>query len=172
MQAPAGGSKENLFVLKFIDEATAQRMLDVITQLQTQKLIKCDDAALVTRRADGRPKIRQAHNLVGAGAMGGAFWGLLVGMLFLNPLAGMAIGAGAGALSGKMTDIGIDDNFIKQVANAIQPGEAALFLLTREAVMDKIIPQIKDIQFQVIQTSLSSQDEAQLREMLGSARAQ
>lgn len=172
MQAPAGGSKENLFVLKFIDEATAQRMLDVITQLQTQKLIKCDDAALVTRRADGRPKIRQAHNLVGAGAMGGAFWGLLVGMLFLNPLVGMAIGAGAGALSGKMTDIGIDDNFIKQVSNAIQPGEAALFLLTREAVMDKIIPQIKDIQFQVIQTSLSSQDEAQLREMLGSARAQ
>ncbi|GHO81718.1 membrane protein [Ktedonobacter sp. SOSP1-85] len=172
MQAPAGGSKENLFVLKFIDEATAQRMLDVITQLQAQKLIKCDDAALVTRRADGRPKIRQAHNLVGAGAMGGAFWGLLVGMLFLNPLAGMAIGAGVGALSGKMTDIGIDDNFIKQVANAIQPGEAALFLLTREAVMDKIIPQIKDIQFQVIQTSLSSQDEAQLREMLGSALAQ
>ncbi|EFH82628.1 DUF1269 domain-containing protein [Ktedonobacter racemifer] len=172
MQAPAGGSKENLFVLKFIDEATAQRMLDVITQLQTQKLIKCDDAALVTRRADGRPKIRQAHNLVGAGAMGGAFWGLLVGMLFLNPLVGMAIGAGAGALSGKMADIGIDDNFIKQVSNAIQPGEAALFLLTREAVMDKIIPQIKDIQFQVIQTSLSSQDEAQLREMLGSARAQ
>ncbi|GHO71098.1 membrane protein [Ktedonobacter sp. SOSP1-52] len=172
MQAPAGGSKENLFVLKFIDEATAQRMLDVITQLQTQKLIKCDDAALVTRRADGRPKIRQAHNLVGAGAMGGAFWGLLIGMLFLNPLAGMAIGAGAGALSGKMTDIGIDDNFIKQVANSIQPGEAALFLLTREAVMDKIMPQIKDIQFQVIQTSLSSQDEAQLREMLGSARAQ
>src|SRR5207302_10734957 len=107
--------------------------------------------------------------LVGAGALGGAFWGMLIGLLFLSPLLGAAIGAGMGAMAGKMSDIGIDDNFIKQVGSAIHPGESALFLLTRQEVADKVVPALKQYQFEIIRTSLSQESEDQLHEMLGPA---
>jgi uncharacterized membrane protein len=160
---------ENLFVLKCKDEATGERILNTLRELQKQRLITVDDAALVTLREDGKPKVRQAHDLVGAGALGGAFWGMLIGLLFLSPLLGAAIGAGMGAIAGKFSDIGIDDNFIKEVGSAIHPGEAALFILTRNEVADKVIPALKQYQFEVLRTSLSDEEEARLHEMLGPA---
>lgn len=159
----------NLFVLKCADEATGENILSTLRHLNTQHLITVDDAALVTLKANGKPKIRQANDMVGAGALGGAFWGMLIGLLFLSPLLGAALGAGLGALSGKMSDIGINDDFIKQVGNAIHPGEAALFLLTRNEIADKVLPALKQYKFEVIRTSLSQKDEDQLHEMLGPA---
>jgi len=156
-----------LFVLKFADEATPQQVVSTLKNLQDQQLIKVEDAAIVTRRPDGKVKVKQSQDLVGAGALGGAFWGMLIGLLFFAPFLGAAIGAGAGALAGKFSDIGIDDNFIKQVGSSIQPGESALFLLVRDAVADKVIPQLRQYKFQLIQTSLSNEDEAKLRETLG-----
>lgn len=158
-----------LSVLVFPQETEAERFLGTLKSLQQQHLINVDDAALVTRRADGRPKIRQAHDLVSMGALGGAFWGLLIGLLFFAPLVGAALGAGIGALTGKMTDIGIDDNFIKQVSTQIQPGQAAVFLYTHGAVMDKVADAVKSYNCQLIHTSLSKEDEAKLRETLGLA---
>src|SRR5579883_1843835 len=152
----------NLFVLKCQDEATGERILNTLRDLQKQHLITVEDAALVTLKANGKPKVRQANDLVGAGALGGAFWGMLVGLLFLSPLLGAALGAGVGALAGKFSDIGIDDNFIKEVGSAIHPGEAALFLLTRNEIVDKVVPALKQYQFDVIRTSLSNEDEARL----------
>ncbi len=160
---------DKLFVLKFADETTAQQVLGTLKNLQDRKLIKVDDAAIVTLRPDGKPKIQQMHNLVGAGALGGAFWGMLIGLLFFMPLLGAAVGAASGALAGKMRDIGIDDNFIKQVGSSIQPGESALFLLVSEAVADKVMPELKQYKFQLIQTSLSKEDEEKIHEMLGAA---
>ena len=160
---------DKLFVLKFADETTAQQVLGTLKNLQDRKLIKVDDAAIVTLRQDGKPKIQQMHNLVGAGALGGAFWGMLIGLLFVMPLLGAAVGAASGALAGKMRDIGIDDNFIKQVGSSIQPGESALFLLVSEAVADKVMPELKQYKFQLIQTSLSKEDEEKIHEMLGAA---
>jgi uncharacterized membrane protein len=159
----------NLFVLKCTDEATAENILDTLKRLNKQRLITVEDAALVTLRSNGKPKIRQENDLVGTGALGGAFWGMLIGMLFLSPLLGAAIGAGVGALTGKLSDIGIDDDFIKQVGSAIHPGESALFLLTRNEVADKVLPALKQFQFEVIRTSLSQEDETKLHEMLGPA---
>jgi uncharacterized membrane protein len=159
----------NLFVLKCQDEATGERILNTLRELQKQHLITVEDAALVTLRANGKPKIRQANDLVGAGALGGAFWGMLIGLLFLSPLLGAAIGAGMGAIAGKFTDIGIDDTFIKQVSSAIHPGESALFVLTRQEVVDKVVPALKPYQFEIIQTSLSQEAEERLHEMLGPA---
>jgi uncharacterized membrane protein len=159
----------NLFVLKCKDEPTGEKLLNKLRELQNQHLITVEDAALVTLKANGKPKIRQANDLVGAGALGGAFWGMLIGLLFLSPLLGAAIGAGMGAITGKMSDIGINDDFIKQVGSAIHPGEAALFLLTRNEIADKIVPQLKQYQFEIIRTSLSQENEAQLHEMLGPA---
>jgi uncharacterized membrane protein len=161
----------NLFVLKVADEMTAEQMVQTLKRLQDQQLIRVEDAAIVTRRPDGKPKIRQMHDLVGAGALGGAFWGMLIGLLFFMPFLGAAIGAGAGALAGKFSDVGINDEFIKQVGSSIQPGESALFLLVSNAVADKVLPELKQYKFQVIQTSLSEKDEAALRETLGVTKA-
>src|SRR6516225_935534 len=112
-----------LSVLSFQNENDANKVLDELKKLRDQNLIKVEDAAIVTRDHDGKPKIKQAHTLVGAGALGGAFWGLLLGMLFFIPFIGMAVGAGMGALGAKMADLGINDDFIKQVSNQIQPGQ-------------------------------------------------
>ncbi|HET8842910.1 MAG TPA: DUF1269 domain-containing protein [Ktedonobacteraceae bacterium] len=159
----------NLFVLKCQDEITGEHILAKLRELQARYLITIEDAALVTLNANGKPKVRQANDLVGAGALGGAFWGMLMGLLFLSPLLGAAIGAGVGAIAGKLSDYGINDDFIKQVGSAIHPGESALFVLTRNVVADKVWPELKPYQFEIIQTSLSQEDEETLHEMLGPA---
>ncbi len=157
----------NLFVLKFEDEASAEQVVGTLKRLQDQYLVKIDDAAIVTRKPDGRPQIRQMHNLVGAGALGGAFWGMLIGLLFLMPFLGAAIGAATGAIAGKFSDIGINDDFIRQVGSSIQPGQSALFLLMSQTVLDKVLPELRQYKFQVLQTSLSKEEEDRLHEMLG-----
>ena len=121
------------------------------------------DAAWVKRDEDGKPKVKQAVNLVGKGALGGAFWGMLIGLLFLAPWLGAAIGAASGALGGKVADFGIDDDFIKTVGNRIQPGTSALFLLTRDAVVDKVVDALKGYDFEIIHTNLPTEQEAELR---------
>jgi uncharacterized membrane protein len=161
----------NLFVLKFDDENTPQQVLQTLKRLQDQHLIQIEDAAIVTRKPNGKPTVKQANDLVGAGALGGAFWGMLIGLLFFMPFLGAAIGAGAGALASKFSDIGINDEFIKQVGNSIQPGQSALFLLVSEAVADKVLPELKQYKFELIQTSLSKEDEAKLRETIGAGVA-
>lgn len=159
-----------LSVVLFEQEPEAERFLGTLKGLQEQHLIQVDDAAIVTRKPNGNPQIRQAHDLVGAGALGGAFWGLLFGLLFFIPLIGAAVGAGMGALMGKMGDMGIDDDFMKQVSSQLQPGQAALFLYTHGAVMDKVADAVRPYHCKLIHTSLSKENEAKLRESLGLAR--
>ena len=141
----------------------ASEILDELASLQSQELIKVDDAALVTRDSNGKPKVKQAVNLVGQGAWGGAFWGMLIGFLFLAPWLGAAIGAASGALGGKAADFGIDDDFIKTVGARIEPGTSALFLLTHGAVVDKVADALKDYKFEIIHTNLPDAQEAELR---------
>src|SRR3954449_11065335 len=115
---------------KFDDAAGAAEAEAKLIELQKERLITVHDAAEVSWPMDRkRPKTRQLHNLTGAGALGGAFWGLLFGLLFFVPFLGMAIGAGMGALTGSLSDVGIDDNFIKQARQQITPGTSAVFLL-------------------------------------------
>ncbi len=137
-------------------------ILEEIVLLQKQELITVEDAAWVKRDEDGKPKVKQAVNLVGKGALGGAFWGMLIGLLFLAPWLGAAIGAASGALGGKVADFGIDDDFIKTVGNRIQPGTSALFLLTRDAVVDKVVDALKGYEFEIIHTNLPTEQEAEL----------
>lgn len=112
-------------------------------------------------------KVKQAHSLVGVGALGGAFWGLLLGVIFWMPWLGLAIGAATGALSGKLTDIGIDDDFIEAVADAVEPGPSALFLLARDANVERIADELSDVEFEIIETNLTPEDETRLRETFG-----
>ncbi len=155
----------DLIVLAFDNEEGAFKMRDKLFQLQKQHLIMLADAAVVIRKPDGKVKVKQAVSLVGAGALGGAFWGMLIGIIFWMPWLGMAIGAASGALGGKLSDIGVEDNFIKEVGNTIEPGHSALFLLVFSATADKVADELKDFNATVIQTSLSKEDEAKLRDL-------
>lgn len=155
-----------LSVLRFEgDPEGPQRVLGTLQRLQKEGLITVLDAATVVRSTDGRVKVKQAHSMVGAGALGGAFWGMLIGLLFFMPWMGMAVGSITGALSGKFADYGIDDGFIKEVGSKIGEGDAGLFLLTTGAVVDKIADALSDESFELIHTNLSSEQEAKLREV-------
>src|SRR5215471_15128163 len=115
-------------VLEFETADGAEQMLGTLQNLQRQQLIAIRDAAIVTwPQGAKKPKTRQLHNLAGAGALGGAFWGLLFGLLFFVPVFGLAIGAAVGALTGAMSDVGLDDNFIKRVRSDVTEGTSALF---------------------------------------------
>ena len=155
----------DLVVLAFDSEDGAIQLRDKLGALQKQQIIQLEDAAVVVRRQDGKVKVKQAVSLVGAGALGGAFWGMLIGLIFWMPWLGLAVGAASGALGGKFTDIGVDDKFIKEVGNTIEPGHSALFLLVAKAVEDKLADELKGTEATVLQTSLSNEQEAKLREL-------
>jgi uncharacterized membrane protein len=154
----------DLIVFAFDTEDGAIEMRDELIKLQKQQLIELEDAAVVIRRQDGKVKVKQVASLAGAGALGGAFWGMLIGLLFFAPWLGLAIGAVTGAVAGGLTDIGVDDKFIKEVGEQIEPGNSALFLLVRKATGDKVVEQVKHFNPTVLQTSLSEEQEAKLRE--------
>jgi uncharacterized membrane protein len=154
----------SLVVLVFDKMSGAEEMREKMYDLQKRELITLEDAAVVVRKENGKAKVKQAHSLVGSGALGGAFWGTLIGLLFLAPWLGMVAGAAAGALGGKAADIGIDDSFIKEVSDSIEPGNSALFLLARDAQMDRIREELADYEFEIIETNLSPEDESNLRE--------
>jgi len=156
-----------MVALKFNTPDGAAQMEDLVLQLQQQELIQVVDAATVSWEAGKKkPKTRQLHNLAGAGALDGAFWGMLFGLIFFIPFLGLAIGAAMGALTGSLTDVGIDDNFIKQAREQITPGTSALFLLTQNAVLDRVVEAVKSrgLQFELIASNLSNEQEEKLRE--------
>jgi uncharacterized membrane protein len=159
----------NLIVVKFDGADVAAKYLDELGELQREAVIKLDDAATLVRGADGKIKIKQAQSLVGAGALGGAFWGMLIGMLFFVPVAGLAVGAALGAGIGKASDYGIDDKFIKEVGEKITPGSSALFVLVHDAQPDKVIERLKGFHGEIIHTSLSNQQEQQLKDAFSAA---
>jgi uncharacterized membrane protein len=155
----------NLVAAVFNDEYTGFEVRAALGKMQKEYLIEMDDAVVVTKDAKGKVKLHQSVNLTSLGALSGSFWGMLVGMLFLNPLLGLAVGAGAGALSGKLSDAGVDDNFMKQLAEQFRPGTSALFVLVRKATTDKVISRLSEFKGrgQVIKTSLSKDTEEELR---------
>lgn len=158
-----------LVVVAFDNATEADALMDKLAKLEKQHLVSLDDAAVVVRKADGKVKVKQAQSLVGAGAVGGAFWGMLIGLLFLAPWLGMAIGALSGALGGKLSDVGIDDEFIKEVGSTIKPGHSAAFLLIGEATPDKLMDEISGFSGTVLKTSLSKENEEKLKAAFGAA---
>jgi uncharacterized membrane protein len=157
-----------LSVLKFNDLSGADRVLLALQGMQERELITLEDAAIV-RWPVGRkkPQTRQLHSMAGAGATWGVFWGMLFGLIFFVPLLGMAIGAGMGALSGSLADVGIDDDFINTVREEVTPGTSALFALTSGAIVDRVIEELKQYDFDIISTNLPAEQEQKLREVFG-----
>jgi uncharacterized membrane protein len=152
-----------LTALKFSTLEGAGQMLSKIESLQKMQLIKVQDAAIVYWPVGkDKPKTKQLVDMAGMGALQGAFWGMLFGLIFFVPFFGLAVGAAMGALGGKMADYGIDDNFIKQSREKLTPGTSALFLLTSDAVSDKVLDELKGFEFELIATNLSKEQEEQL----------
>lgn len=158
-----------LTVWKFKTVDGADKALTKLESLQKQQIVQVLDAAIVTwPQGRKRPKTYQAMNTMGAGALGGAFWGMLFGLIFFAPLLGMIVGATAGAVSGKFTDYGINDSFIEDLKSKVTEGTSALFLLTGQVTIDKVeaafAPEEKG---ELIQSNLSAEQEARLREDFG-----
>ena len=152
-----------LTVLKFPKADGAKQALDKVKSLQKQQLITLQDAAVVTwPEGAKKPKTKQLVELAGLGALDGAFWGMLFGMIFFVPFFGMAIGAAMGALSGHFADYGIDDDFIKKTREQVTEGTSALFLMTSGAVMDKVVDEFKGVDFELIASNMTAEQEEAL----------
>ena len=159
-----------LTVWKFDSAGGAQSALAQLERMQKEELVQVNDAAYVTwPEGKKKPKTEQLHNMTGVGALGGSFWGLLFGLIFFVPLLGMAVGAAMGALSGSMADVGIDDDFIREVRQQVTPGTSALFVMTSNAVADKVIDEFKTSGASLVSTNLSTEQEAKLREAFADA---
>ncbi|MHB1873957.1 MAG: DUF1269 domain-containing protein [Streptosporangiaceae bacterium] len=155
----------SLTVWKFKTPDGAQSALDQLEELQHQELIQVHDAAVVRWDVGAKkPKTRELHSTSRAGALGGGFWGLLFGLIFFIPILGLAIGAATGALIGSMADVGISDSFIRDVRQKVTPGTSALFLLSSDAVIDRVAGQFSGAEAELIQTNLSAEQEDKLRE--------
>lgn len=159
-----------LTAYKFDTSDGANKMLDLIKNLSNQQLVTLDDAAIVTwPKGKKKPKTKHLDDMAGAGALGGAFWGMLFGLLFFMPFMGMAVGAAMGAVVGHFSNYGIDKDFIKQVSAQVTEGTSALFLLTENAVVDRVSDAVKKsgLKFTIISTNLTDAQEAQLKADFG-----
>jgi len=157
-----------LTVWKFETAEGAQDALNKLADLSKQQLIQIQDAAVVAWPAGAKkPKTKNYGSMTGQGALSGAFWGMLFGLIFFVPFFGLAIGAAMGALAGKFADYGIDDNFIKEVREKVTEGTSALFLLSSNAVEDRIAEAFTGVKMELIQSNLSSEQEAKLKEEFG-----
>ncbi|MDQ4133867.1 MAG: DUF1269 domain-containing protein [Actinomycetota bacterium] len=156
-----------LSVWKFETADGADRAEATLEQLQKEELIQIHDAAVVSwPEGKKRPKTRELHNLAGAGALGGAFWGLLFGIIFFIPILGLAVGAAAGAVAGSLAHVGIDDSFIAEVRGKVTPGTSALFVLTSDEVVDKVVERLHEtgLRAELVHTNLSGDQEQKVRE--------
>lgn len=161
----------SLVVVGFPTVSEAEDVRRALVDIQKEQLISLEDAVVVDRDADGHVHLRQAINLTAAGAASGGFWGVLVGLLFANPLLGAAVGAGVGAASGALSDLGINDGFLRDVGESLTAGTAALCLLTRESTPDRVIERLRDHapNARLLRTNLSHADENHLRQLLEKA---
>jgi len=162
----------DLVFIAFPTEQKAEEVRQKVLSLQREYLIELGDAVVVVKNKEGHVKLNQMVNLTATGAASGALWGTLIGFIFLVPLLGTALGAASGALGGKMTDIGINDQFMKDAAGALQPDTAGLFLLIRKMTTDKVLADLKGIGGVLMQTSFDETKEAALREALAAAQTQ
>ena len=156
----------NLVVIGFDNEHQAFELRAELAKLQKEYLIQMEDVVVVTKDDKGKVKLHQAVNLTAAGAASGSFWGLLIGMVFLNPLLGVVAGASAGAISGKLSDIGIEDKFMKELGETFDSGSSALFVLVRKSTPDKVLAALKGFGGKVLKTSLTADKEESLRAAL------
>ena len=162
----------NLVVIAYEDQFKAEEVRTMLRKMQQEYLIDLEDAVVAVKDDNGKVKLHQMYKLAAAGALSGGFWGALIGLIFMSPLLGMAVGASAGAVSGALTDVGINDDFMKNLAASFQNGTSVLFVLVRKATADKVLAELQGTGGKVIKTSLTHDEEAKLQEVLSTAKVQ
>ena len=161
----------DLLVIEFPSEEKAEGVREMLLAMQQEYLIELGDAVVAVKDANGWVKLNQLFQPVRQGAVSGLLWGSLIGLLFLMPLAGAAIGAASGALGGRLADLGIDDDFMKEAAKTLQSGNAALFLLIRKMTTDRVLAALKGVGGAVLRSSFDETKEEALRAALAGAQA-
>jgi uncharacterized membrane protein len=156
----------DLVEIAFPSEEKAEQVRQKLLDMQREYLIELGDAVIVVKQPNGRVKLNQLFNPTATGAVSRTFWGALIGMIFVMPLAGAAIGAASGALGGALTDIGINDRFMRGAAQHLQSGNATLFLLIRKMTTDKVLAALEGEGGTVIRTSFDESKEEALRAAL------
>lgn len=161
----------NLIAVMYDTELKAAEVRVEFLKMQKSYMVSIEDAVVATRKPDGKVKLHQMYNLTASGALGGGFWGTLIGLIFLNPLLGLVVGAGTGAVAGALSDVGINDNFMKDLGEKLKPGTSALFVLVTSDLTDKVLDELKGSGGTILQSSLSHDDEARLQAALSTAKA-
>jgi uncharacterized membrane protein len=157
----------DLVFIAFDTEKQSEEVRDKVLGMQKDYLIEIEDAVIAVRDHQGRVKLNQLMHPAASGALSGAFWGMLIGWLFLMPVAGAAVGAAGGALGASLVDVGINDNDMRMQANeALKPGAAGLFLLIRKMTTDKVLEDLKGVGGTVIRTSFDHAKEEALKAAL------
>lgn len=156
-----------LVVIGYDEPLKAQEVRLKFLKMQKDYLVDLEDAVVAVKDKDGKVKLHQIFSTVKAGALGGGFWGTLIGLIFLNPLLGLAVGAASGAVAGALSDVGIDNNFMKNLADTMQPNSSVLFVLIRKATPDRVLDELKGTGGKILKTSLSHEDEEKLQAALG-----
>ena len=159
-----------LVVVGYDDLFKAEEVRLKLMKMQKDYLIDLGDAVVAVKDQSGKVKLHQAVNMTAAGAVSGGFWGTLIGLIFLNPLIGLAVGATTGAVSGALTDLGIDDKFMKDLAATLKPGSSALFVLVQKATPDKVLAELSGTGGTILKSSLSHDDEAKLQSALNAGK--
>ncbi|GAA2157192.1 DUF1269 domain-containing protein [Actinomadura napierensis] len=160
----------DLIAVAYDDLPRAERARDKIIQLHRDHTIELADVVVVERRQNGKIKLHQARSMTAGGALGGAAWGGLIGLVFFMPLLGMAIGGATGAAMGAAADAGIDDDFMRDLGEHLAPGAAAVFVLVDKRNPDKVVPEMAPLGGRIIRTSLTDEQEQHLRDAVKAAR--
>lgn len=160
----------DLIAIAYPDRFRAAEVMSTVSRLQMEHLLDLEDACYVTKNAAGEVKLHQAMDLTTAGAVSGAIWGTLIGTFFLMPLAGLAVGAASGALSGLASDIGINDEFMKELGSQMPPDSSALFILVRQSTPDRVIAEMSQYGGTILRTNLSVDAEAKLKAAFSKAQ--
>ena len=157
-----------LVAIGYPDQNTAESARMTVMELEQDLIIQADQVAAISRDLEGKYHVHTSHGgaSAGAGAWWGGFWGFLFGLLFFIPFAGLALGAGMGALFGHFGEKGIDKAFQQQVRDYLKPGTSALFLVVEQVTPDKAIAALQQYGGTVIRTSLSDEDTKKLQDAL------
>jgi uncharacterized membrane protein len=159
-----------LIVVGYDDPFKAEEVHLKLLRMQKDYLIDLEDAVFAVKDKMGKIKVHQPVNLTAQGALSGGFWGALVGLLFLNPLLGFAVGAAAGAVSGALTELGLNEKFLKDLGASLKPDSSVLFVLVRKATPDKVLEELAGTGGQIIKSSLSHENEQKLQAALNAAK--
>src|SRR5215510_7497320 len=158
-----------LVAVGYDDPFKAEEVRLKLQKMQAGHLIDLEDAVVAIKNAKGKIKLDQIHNLTAFGAATGGFWGMLIGLLFLAPALGLAIGAAAGAVSGALRDVGINDQFMKELADTMKPNSSALFVLVRKATPDRVLDELKGTGGKILHATLSHAETDRLQDTLAQA---